>query len=113
MENTFEKFSDEQLFCFIAKNCPEGSLFNAVDELADRYEFCKQTLKLFAESYGMDLEEFLAWLYGEDDAAEPEPELESLSLEELTSLYEKVRAEHADETKRKDLIAAIKALRGE
>ena len=113
MENTFKKFSDEQLFCFIAKNCPEGSLLNAVDELADRYEFCKQTLKLFAESYGMDLEEFLAWLYGEDDAAEPEPELESLSLEELTSLYEKVRAEHADETKRKDLIAAIKALRGE
>ena len=104
MENTFEKFSDEQLFCFIAKNCPEGSLLNAVDELADRMLFYRALVGDMANQSGKSLEEFTKWLF--DD----EPDPENMSLEDLQAYYDELVAEKKEEGRRQELIKKIKEL---
>ena len=104
MENTFEHFSDDQLLIFIAKNCPEGSLLNAVDELADRMLFYRTIVADLADQSGKSLEEFAEWLF--DD----EPDPESMSLEDLQAYYDDLVAEKKEEGRRQELIKKIKEL---
>ena len=112
MSNTFEKYSDDQLFDYLESNCPEGKLFEAFDELATRVEFYRLIVTDMANQGGMTLDEFVEYLNPEGDPEEclKECELEGMSLTELTELYSKLKAEKLEEEKRQDLIAQIKEL---
>lgn len=107
MSNTFQNYSDDQLLDYLENNCPEGKLFDAVDELATRMGFYQTIVTEMANQGGRTLEEFLHYF---EEVEEEENDLESMSVSELQQLYEKLVAERNRETQRQELIKKIKEL---
>lgn len=101
MARDFSKLSDEQLYRFLEENCPEGQLFDAVDELVERFEFYKMILTDIANAQGVDLDQFI-------EQFDEEP-LEDMELEELVKVYDRACGGRAKEA----LIKSIRHLRGE
>lgn len=101
MARDFSKLSDEQLYRFLEENCPEGQLFDAVDELVERFEFYKMILTDVANAAGLDLDQFI-------EQFDEEP-LEDMNLEDVVKVFDKACGGRAKEK----LIEAIRKLRGE
>lgn len=110
MSNTFQNYSDDQLLDYLENNCPEGKLFDAVDELATRMGFYQTIVTEMANQGGRTLEEFLHYFEEIEEVEEEENDLESMSVSELQQLYEKLVAERNRETQRQELIKKIKEL---
>ena len=109
MSNTFEKYSDDQLFDYLESNCPEGKLFEAFDELATRMEFYRLIVTDMANQGGMTLDEFIKYFDSDDE----EPDLESMSLAELQQYYQEQVAKKKEDAARQELIKKIKELNKE
>ena len=110
MSNTFQNYSDDQLLDYLENNCPEGKLFDAVDELATRMGFYQTIVTEMANQGGRTLEEFLHYFEGIEEVEEEENDLESMSLSELQQLHDRLVAERNLETQRQELIKKIKEL---
>ena len=70
MSNTFQNYSDDQLLDYLENNCPEGKLFDAVDELATRMGFYQTIVTEMANQGGRTLEEFLHYFQEVDEIEE-------------------------------------------
>ena len=108
MAKAFEKFTDDELYKFLAVNCPEGQLLEACDELVERFEFYKTVLTELANQGGRTLEEFISYVWPDDEKFT----LEDMSLTALNELYSELKAEQDREVQRQDLIKKIKELQG-
>ena len=88
MTKAFEKFTDDELYNFLAVNCPEGQLLEACDELVDRFEFYKMVLTELCNASGIDLDELLA-----DFGADEPKAAEDMTREELIEEVNRLRGE--------------------